>query len=128
MKKLLALEEFAQFAFCVYALSQLSISYNYFILVPAFFAPDLFAAGYLINKTLGASLYNFSHHKLVAITLVFIGMLASNNFITACGLIAYAHGSFDRMIGYGLKYIQSPNHTHLGYIGKERSKNEPDHF
>ena len=128
MEKLLALEEFAQLLICIYGFSQLNISYNYFILVPAFFAPDLFAIGYLINKSVGACLYNFSHHKLVAIVIMSIGMMTSNQFIIACGLIAYAHSSFDRMIGYGLKYIDSPNHTHLGFIGKEKPKNEKDHF
>lgn len=128
MKKLLALEELAQFAACLYALAQLPLHYNYLIMVPAFFAPDLFAIGYLVNKSVGASCYNFSHHKATAIALAFVGLLASQPALMAAGLLAYAHSSFDRMIGYGLKYCESPNRTHLGYIGKEKHKNERDHF
>lgn len=128
MRKLLSVEELAQFVICIYSLSKLDISYNYFILVPAFFVPDLFAIGYLISKPVGAFMYNFSHHKLIAILITFAGILAANQLILACGLIAYAHTTFDRTIGYGLKYTDSPSHTHLGFIGKEKHKNESDHF
>lgn len=128
MKKMLALEELAQMAGCFYALSQLNISFNYYLLVPAFFLPDLYAIGYLINNKAGAAMYNFSHHKLVALLLVLIGIVLSHEWTVAAGIIAYAHSSFDRMIGYGLKYMDSPSHTHLGFIGKEKFKNEKDHF
>lgn len=128
MKKLLALEELAQLVACIYALSQLDISYNYLVLFFSFFVPDLFAVGYFINRTVGAFCYNFSHHKLVAIAMMFVGVALVNSFAIAGGLVAYAHGSFDRAIGYGLKYVDSPNHTHLGFIGKEKDKNQRDHF
>jgi hypothetical protein len=44
------------------------------------------------------------------------------------GLITYAHSSFDRTIGYGLKFLGNPSKTHLGFIGKEKNKNAPDTF
>jgi hypothetical protein len=43
------------------------------------------------------------------------------------GLIFLAHSSFDRAAGYGLKYFDGFNHTHLGYIGKNRASNINKH-
>ena len=34
------------------------------------------------------------------------------------GLILFGHSSMDRILGYGLKYPDSFEHTHLGMIGK----------
>jgi hypothetical protein len=30
----------------------------------------------------------------------------------------FGHSAFDRMLGYGMKYTDSFQHTHLGLIGK----------
>ena len=126
MKKLVALEELAQLAASFYFIAQLTISINYYLLVPGFFAPDLFALGYLINRKVGAFSYNFSHHKLIAIILIAAGYLLKNEYWQLAGLLTYAHSSFDRTIGYGLKYADSPDRTHLGFIGREKFKNPPD--
>ena len=126
MKKLIALEELAQFVASLYLVAQLALPNNPYLLIPAFFAPDLFALGYLVDKKVGTLLYNFSHHKLVALSLVATGYAVNNEYCQLAGLLAYAHSSFDRAIGYGLKYVASPNRTHLGYIGKEKFKNPPD--
>jgi len=126
MKKLLALEELAQFGLALYGISLLPIQVNYFLLVAAFFIPDLFAAGYLINKSIGAVMYNFSHHKLVAIAMIVAGLLLLKEFWILAGLLFYAHSAFDRILGYGLKYSDSFQHTHLGYIGKEKFKALPN--
>jgi hypothetical protein len=39
-------------------------------------------------------------------------------------LIFLAHSTFDRVAGYGLKYSNSFNHTHLGWIGKSKHLNK----
>jgi len=33
--------------------------------------------------------------------------------------VLYGHSSFDRLCGYGLKYVDDFKHTHLGWIGKK---------
>ena len=33
-------------------------------------------------------------------------------------VIMLAHSSIDRVFGYGLKYADSSDHTHLGWVGK----------
>jgi hypothetical protein len=128
MKKLIALEELAQMLLCLYILFQLPQHVGAFALLPLFFVPDLFAVGFLVSNTLGTILYNFSHHKLVAIALGAAGFLSGNNILLQAGLIAYAHSSFDRAIGYGLKYLGEPDKTHLGFIGKRKGENPVDGF
>ncbi len=36
--------------------------------------------------------------------------------------LLFAHSSFDRMLGYGLKYNDSFNHTSLGWTGKKEPR------
>lgn len=126
MKKMLALEELAQFGLSLFFIHQLTLPFSYLFIL-YFFLPDAFAVGYLINRTVGAALYNFSHHKGIAIIIVSLGLI-TEEWVLLAGLLMYAHSSFDRAIGYGLKYIDSPDHTHLGFIGKQKHLNPPDHF
>lgn len=126
MKKILAVEELAQFSLALFFIHQLTLPFSYLYIL-YFFVPDAFAVGYFINRTVGAALYNFSHHKGIAIALLFLGLLTDERVVLA-GLLMYAHSSFDRALGYGLKYIDSPDHTHLGFIGKQKHLNPPDHF
>lgn len=126
MKKLIALEEVAQLGLALALIRMQSIPFS-FLFILYFFVPDVFAVGYFINRRVGAWMYNLSHHKGIAIALIAIGW-TMNDIVLLAGLLMYAHSSFDRAIGYGLKYIDSPDHTHLGFIGKSKSQNPPDHF
>jgi hypothetical protein len=38
--------------------------------------------------------------------------------LALAGVIMLGHSSFDRVLGYGLKYGDSFRHTHLGWIGR----------
>ena len=42
------------------------------------------------------------------------------------GIFLFAHSAFDRIFGYGLKYADAFQHTHLGWIGK-RTPMESSH-
>lgn len=128
MKKIIATEEVAQLAFCLVVLFQMPDHITFAWLIPAFFIPDIFAIGFLVNNKMGTLFYNFSHHKLVAILLFAFGVYFSSTALKQAGIISYAHSSFDRAIGYGLKYLGNPSKTHLGYICKEKGKNPPDLF
>ncbi len=122
MKKLIALEEAAQFVFTLFILKLLFIPLHaWYILI--FFLPDFFAIGYFISPRAGSILYNFSHHKALALALIAAGIIWKQQDCLLFGLLFYSHSSFDRMLGYGLKFQDSPNHTHLGYIGKEKHRN-----
>ena len=89
-----------------------------------FFLPDLAFFLYLINSRWGAIGYNFLHHKGVMALVILLGLYLQNDLLTKIGLIFMAHSSFDRGAGYGLKYFDSFDHTHLGWIGKSKGTNE----
>lgn len=116
MKTLLRLEELLMFAFALILFSGLNASWGLFALL--FFAPDLSMIGYLINPRIGSWIYNFIHHKGFGITLYAFGVLLSVPWLTFTGILLFAHSSFDRILGYGLKHEDAFQNTHLGRIGR----------
>jgi hypothetical protein len=74
--------------------------------------------GYIVSPQIGAATYNFIHHKAVGISVFVMGMMLANQPLQLAGLILFGHSSMDRILGYGLKYPDSFQHTHLGIIGK----------
>jgi hypothetical protein len=116
MKNILKLEELFMLAFALFLFSGLNASWGLFALL--FFAPDLSMIGYLINPRLGAWTYNLVHHKGLGITLYVLGSLLTVPWLTFTGILLFAHSSFDRIFGYGLKHEDAFHNTHLGRIGK----------
>ncbi|OQP54449.1 DUF4260 domain-containing protein [Niastella populi] len=119
MKKIIALEETAMFALSIVLFSQLSFAWWWYL--GLILAPDLSMLGYAVNTRIGALMYNFFHHKGVAIIVYAGGLYLANEGLQLAGIILFGHSSMDRMLGYGLKYPDSFQNTHLGMIGKERS-------
>lgn len=117
MNILLQLEEFAQFLMVIAALHYQSVNMPWWAWLLLFFAPDLGMVGYLFNPSAGAITYNLLHHKLIAIVLIAAGYFLNQPMFLVAGLIIYGHSSFDRALGYGLKYSDAFKHTHLGWIG-----------
>jgi hypothetical protein len=89
-----------------------------------FFIPDLSFAFYLITKKIGAIAYNIFHHQGVLVLLFLIGYFVKEDYIMKVALIFLAHSTFDRVAGYGLKYFDSFDHTHLGWVGKSKHLNK----
>ena len=117
MTVLLKLEEAAIFLFCIFLFSQLNFAWWWF---PAFLLlPDVGMIGYLINPKIGAITYNFMHHRLVVLLVAVYAVTYGNEYWKLAAIIIFAHISFDRALGYGLKYNDSFNNTHLGKIGKK---------
>lgn len=85
-----------------------------------FFVPDVSFIAYLISPKVGAFFYNLLHHQGVLALVTAAAMYLGHGSIIMIGLIFLAHSAFDRMMGYGLKYSDSFNHTHLGWIGKHQ--------
>jgi len=56
--------------------------------------------------------------------VVVAGLFLQDDLVIKIGLIFLAHSSFDRVLGYGLKYPDDFSHTHLGWIGKSAGKNK----
>ncbi len=116
MKATLKLEELAMFAISIYCFNQLPYAWWWF--PSLFFTPDLSMLGYIVNPKVGAMGYNMFHHKGLAIAIAAIGIVLASSALIFAGILLFAHASFDRILGYGLKYSDSFTHTHLGYIGK----------
>jgi hypothetical protein len=81
-------------------------------------APDLSMIGYLKDARLGSATYNFIHHKALGIGIFVMGVILASQPLQLTGLILFGHSSMDRVLGYGLKYSDSFQNTHLGVIGR----------
>ena len=116
MDKVIKLEELAQMAICLIALYYQPVVFRWWTWIILFLLPDIGMLGYLINTSVGAVTYDLFHHKLIAILVLGVGWYMGVPALTLSGLLLYAHSSFDRMMGYGLKYFDSFRHTHLGSL------------
>lgn len=101
-----------------YLFSQLPFAWWWYLAL--FFVPDISFVAYSVNTKIGAIAYNFLHHKGIAVLTFFIGAFIQNEAVQMVGLVFFGHASFDRIFGYGLKYSDSFNHTHLGMIGNKK--------
>ncbi len=114
MNKLLKLEEALMFAFSIYLFTQLDFAWWWF---PALLlAPDIGMIGYLHGPRLGSITYNITHHKGIALAVLLVGYYNQHDWTTLAGIILFGHSSMDRILGYGLKYPDSFQHTHLGKL------------
>lgn len=111
MKNLLKLEELAQFALSIYIFTLLD--YSWWVFPACLLLPDLSMVGYLVNTRFGAWIYNFFHHKMLAIAVLIIGAYLEQPWIVLSGVILFGHSAMDRLFGYGFKYPDSFKHTHL---------------
>jgi hypothetical protein len=117
MSTLLKLEEAGIFLFSLW-LFWLT-GYPWWLFALLFLAPDLSMLGYTINTRIGAITYNIIHHRGLAIIIYLIGIFTHIRELQLAGIILLAHLSFDRILGYGLKYSDNFKHTHLGIIGEK---------
>jgi hypothetical protein len=125
MKKMLQVEEAVQMVAALFGLWLIDIELSWWIWVLLFLIPDVSIIAYAINNKAGAIVYNLFHHKAVAVVFLTSGILLVNVLLQASALLLFAHISFDRIFGYGLKYFDSFKHTHLGLIGTTTEFIEP---
>lgn len=83
-----------------------------------FLAPDIGMLGYLADTRVGAATYNLFHTYLGPAILLVGGIVAESPNTYSIAIVWFAHIGFDRALGYGLKYGDGFNHTHLGFIGR----------
>lgn len=122
MKYLLKLESLGLLAFISFIFFQLYPT-EWKMFAALFFVPDVSFACFLISKKMGAIAYNIFHHQGFLILLAALGYFIDSPLLLQMGLIFLAHSNFDRVAGYGLKYLDSFDHTHLGWIGKSKHLN-----
>ena len=119
MKSILKLEELAMFLISIYFFSLLDFAWWWYLAL--FLAPDLGMLGYILNAKTGALSYNLLHHKGIAIGCYLLGIYYNSELLQLSGIILFGHASFDRILGYGLKYPDSFHNTHLGIIGTKNN-------
>jgi len=117
MNNLLKLEELGQLLLSILLFSQLD--YAWWVFPACILLPDLSMIGYIVNPKTGALIYNFFHHKLLAIIILGLGFWLNNAPLTLAGVILFGHAAMDRIFGYGLKYPDNFKNTHLGWIGNK---------
>lgn len=103
----------------IYFLTIYNLGLSVWLWILLFFTPDIGMLGYLVNTKVGAVIYNLFHHKGIALSLATTGYFLNNDILTAIGILLFAHSSFDRIWGYGLKYEDSFKNTHLGSLEKK---------
>jgi hypothetical protein len=118
MKWLLQAEGLALFAASLVAFSTLNASWWMYAVL--FFVPDASFAAYLAGPRVGAIAYNALHSTLGPIllggTAWWLGFDILGLVLAATATIWIGHVGFDRMLGYGLKYVSSFKDTHLGKL------------
>jgi len=75
--------------------------------------PDLSMLGYLAGPRWGARCYNALHTYLGPATLAAFALVSPHPVLLPVALIWFNHIGVDRLMGYGLKYPEAFQHTHL---------------
>ena len=116
MKQVLQLEELGLLALGIAGLYFQPLHFYWWLWPFLFLSPDISFLGYAIGKKTGAVVYNIFHHRGLAIALTAIGFFLKNDSLLFIGMLLFSHSSFDRVLGYGLKYGDDFKHTHLGWM------------
>ena len=116
MKTLTQVEELCLAILACYLFTLLPIRWWWFFVL--LLAPDLSMAGYALGPRLGAIVYDAVHHRAVSVALYILGGMLGIPWLQAAARLVFAHSSLDRVLGYGLKFADSFQHTHLGMIGR----------
>ncbi len=80
-------------------------------------APDIAMFAYLRDTRIGAWTYN-AFHTFTA-PLICLGFSLVFPWLLPIAIVWAAHIALDRAFGYGLKYGDSFQHTHLGVLGRK---------
>jgi hypothetical protein len=117
MKTILKFEALALFGLSIFLFSRLGYAWWWYPVL--FFVPDLSMAGYLGGPRVGAVVYDVVHHHALSIGLYVLGFFLGLAPLQLAGLILFGHSNLDRTLGYGLKYPDAFQNTHLGVIGRQ---------
>jgi hypothetical protein len=133
MKSLLRLEELAQFLACLLLLVMNAVPWWAYLLL--LLGPDIGMLGYLVNPRVGAITYNLFHHKGMALLVAAAALISDllslamatpeiGQALLLASIILFGHSCMDRVFGYGLKFGDHFQHTHLGWIGKGKGQEQ----
>ena len=92
---------------------------NWWLFAALWLAPDLSLLGYLGRPCRAARIYNAFHSYLLPGVLALMGLLLHAANVLPIALIWANHIGVDRALGYGLKFSDGFQYTHLGRIGRK---------
>jgi uncharacterized protein DUF4260 len=95
---------------------------SWWLFAALWLTPDLSMLGYLYRPCWGARIYNAIHSYLAPATLAFMALLLRSPAVLPFALIWINHIGVDRLLGYGLKYPEGFQWTHLGKLGGRRAQ------
>lgn len=87
---------------------------SWWLFAALWLAPDLSILGYFAGPCRGSRIYNTAHTYTLPITLAVCALLLHANALLPFALIWVNHIGVDRLMGYGLKYSNGFDWTHLG--------------
>lgn len=116
MSKVLRLEAVAIAAALIVALY--GWQPNIWLVVVVLIAPDLAMIGYLSGPRLGAQIYNAAHSVIGPALLAVAALYFASDLTLHIAALWALHIAIDRALGYGLKFPDAFQNTHLGRIGK----------
>lgn len=117
MKNILRIEHLAFLIVGILLFAQTEVSWWWFL--GLFFVPDVSILGYLLNPKSGAICYNLLHNFVIGIAFYLLGIYFHSVECQVIGSVLFSHSAFDRMLGFGLKYSDDFNNTHLERIGQK---------
>jgi hypothetical protein len=89
------------------------ISGDWLLFAVLLFVPDVSMLGYMVNKSVGATVYNLGHFVGLPLALAGIGVMTAQPTLVSIALIWLAHIALDRAAGYGFKYNTAFKDTHM---------------
>jgi hypothetical protein len=111
INKMVRIENGFAFAISFYIYIQLDFPiWLFFVLL---LVPDITMIGYAFNNKTGALVYNFGHSFILPLLLALCYLYFSNDYLLIISIIWISHIFMDRLLGFGLKYKDSFNKTHL---------------
>ena len=110
---LLMLEGFVFLIVCCVAYQHFYAG-HWLLFAALFLVPDIALFAYAFpNKKFAAAVYNIVHSYVIPVALGLIAWHENWKFADQIMLIWLAHISFDRMLGFGLKFPEQFRHTHI---------------
>ena len=111
VKRIVRIENGFAFAISFYIYVHLNFPiWLFFVLL---LVPDITMIGYAMNKKIGALVYNIGHSLIVPLLFFISYFYFSNDYLLITSIIWLAHIFMDRLLGFGLKYEDTFNITHI---------------
>lgn len=101
------------FAFAISFYIYMQLDFPIWLFFALLLVPDITMIGYVINEKIGATVYNIGHSFILPLLFVMGYFYFSKDFLLIISIVWLAHIFMDRLLGFGLKYKESFNNTHI---------------